>query len=76
MALIGVLAPRSAPNANDEVLWNELQNLDHVEGRDIRFEFRGVAGDPERLKSVGRKFGRWHDVAWYQRFLGDSPPFE
>ena len=26
------------------------------------------------FKAVGRKFGKWHDVAWYQRTLRDSPP--
>jgi len=28
------------------------------------------------FKSVGRKFGRWHDVAWFQRVLRQSPPSE
>lgn len=26
------------------------------------------------FKSIGRKFGRWHDVAWFQRMLRDAPP--
>jgi L-amino acid N-acyltransferase YncA len=26
------------------------------------------------FKAVGRKFGRWHDVAWYQRMLRSTPP--
>ena len=26
------------------------------------------------FKSAGRKFGQWHDVAWMQRALRDSPP--
>lgn len=26
--------------------------------------------------AVGRKFGKWHDVAWFHRRLRDSPPFE
>src|SRR5437667_7710629 len=26
------------------------------------------------FKAVGRKFGQWHDVAWFQRALRDSPP--
>jgi phosphinothricin acetyltransferase len=38
--------------------------------RSVGFEPVGV------FKSVGRKFGKWHDVAWYQRSLRDSPPFE
>src|SRR5258705_9255405 len=28
------------------------------------------------FKFAGRKFGKWHDVAWFQRTLRDSPPFE
>jgi L-amino acid N-acyltransferase YncA len=28
------------------------------------------------FRAVGRKFGKWHDVAWFQRRLRDSPPFE
>jgi len=28
------------------------------------------------FESVGRKFGRWHDVAWMQRKLRDAPPDE
>ena len=28
------------------------------------------------FKAVGRKFGRWHDVAWFHRVLRDSPPSE
>jgi len=38
--------------------------------RSVGFEPVGV------FKSVGRKFGKWHDVAWFQRSLRDSPPFE
>jgi L-amino acid N-acyltransferase YncA len=26
------------------------------------------------FRSVGRKFGRWHDVAWFQRSLRSAPP--
>ena len=26
--------------------------------------------------AVGRKFGAWHDVAWFQRRLRDLPPFD
>jgi len=36
--------------------------------RAVGFEFIGV------FKAVGRKFGKWHDVAWFQRILRDSPP--
>jgi phosphinothricin acetyltransferase len=26
------------------------------------------------FRSIGWKFGRWHDVAWFQRTLRDKPP--
>jgi phosphinothricin acetyltransferase len=35
--------------------------------RSVGFEPAGV------FKSVGRKFGKWHDVAWFQRTLRDAP---
>ena len=35
--------------------------------RSAGFERVGV------FRSVGRKFGRWHDVAWYQRMLREHP---
>lgn len=38
--------------------------------RSLGFEPIGI------FKSVGRKFGRWHDVAWYHRVLRESPPTE
>ena len=38
--------------------------------RSLGFESIGV------FKAVGRKFGKWHDVAWYQRALRKSPPEE
>lgn len=38
---------------------------------------RGVGFEPIGVfRSVGRKFGRWHDVAWFQRYLRDAPPFD
>ena len=37
-----------------------------------RFGFRPMGV----FKSVGRKFGCWHDVAWLQRTLRDEPPFD
>jgi len=36
--------------------------------RSLGFEPIGV------FKSIGRKFGAWHDVAWMQRRLRDGPP--
>ena len=36
--------------------------------RSVGFEFIGI------FKAVGRKFDRWHDVAWFQRGLRDAPP--
>lgn len=36
--------------------------------RSVGFESIGV------FKSVGRKFGQWHDVAWLHRRLRDAPP--
>jgi phosphinothricin acetyltransferase len=38
--------------------------------RSVGFELVGTFG------AVGRKFGKWHDVAWFQRRLRDLPPFE
>jgi L-amino acid N-acyltransferase YncA len=38
--------------------------------RSVGFEFVGT------FAAVGRKFGKWHDVAWFQRRLRDRPPFE
>jgi L-amino acid N-acyltransferase YncA len=38
--------------------------------REVGFEPVGI------FRSVGRKFGKWHDVAWYQKTLRDAPPAE
>jgi L-amino acid N-acyltransferase YncA len=38
--------------------------------RSVGFDLIGTFG------AVGRKFGKWHDVAWFQRRLRESPPFE
>ena len=38
--------------------------------RSVGFQLVGT------FKAVGRKFGKWHDVAWFQRALRDSPPSE
>jgi L-amino acid N-acyltransferase YncA len=38
--------------------------------RSLGFESIGV------FRSVGHKFGRWHDVAWFQRLLRMAPPLE
>jgi phosphinothricin acetyltransferase len=38
---------------------------------------RGVGFEPIGVfKAVGRKFGRWHDVGWFQRALRAAPPFD
>ena len=36
--------------------------------RGVGFEYIGT------FQSVGRKFDRWHDVAWFQRKLREMPP--
>jgi L-amino acid N-acyltransferase YncA len=36
--------------------------------RAMGFEFIGT------FRAVGHKFGKWYDVAWFQRRLRDSPP--
>jgi len=38
--------------------------------RSVGFEPIGI------FRDVGRKFGKWHDVAWFQRNLRDAPPPE
>jgi L-amino acid N-acyltransferase YncA len=36
---------------------------------------RSVGFEPiGTFRAVGRKFDRWHDVAWFQRSLRDAPP--
>ena len=38
---------------------------------------RGAGFEPIGVfRAVGRKFGRWHDVAWFQRRLRELPPPE
>lgn len=38
---------------------------------------RGVGFEPIGVfETIGRKFGQWHDVAWFQRRLRDLPPSE
>jgi L-amino acid N-acyltransferase YncA len=38
---------------------------------------RSVGFEPiGTFRAVGRKFGKWHDVAWFQRQLRHSPPSE
>ena len=32
--------------------------------------------DVGTFRRAGRKFGRWHDVSWWQRELRDEPPAE
>ncbi len=36
--------------------------------RSVGFEYLGT------FEAVGHKFGKWHDVAWYQRRLRAAPP--
>lgn len=36
--------------------------------RGVGFEYIGT------FRAVGRKFERWHDVAWFQRKLRETPP--
>jgi arsenate reductase (thioredoxin) len=36
--------------------------------RGVGFEYIGT------FRAVGRKFDRWHDVAWFQRKLREAPP--
>lgn len=36
--------------------------------RGVGFDYIGT------FRSVGRKFDRWHDVAWFQRKLREAPP--
>ncbi len=38
--------------------------------RSVGFDYIGT------FAAVGRKFGKWHDVAWFQRRLQDSPTSE
>lgn len=38
--------------------------------RSVGFAYIGT------FAAVGRKFGKWHDVAWFQRQLQDSPTSE
>jgi len=38
--------------------------------RSVGFEYVGT------FRSVGRKFQRWHDVAWFQRKLREAPSAE
>jgi len=38
---------------------------------------RSVGFEPVgTFRAVGRKFGQWHDVVWFQRRLRESPPSE
>ena len=64
-ALLAQLAARGLCHAfAGATLPNEASIALH---RRVGFEPIGV------FKSVGRKFGRWHDVAWMQRTLRDAP---
>jgi phosphinothricin acetyltransferase len=65
-SLLEVLAAKGFCNAYAGItLPNEASVALH---RKFGFQPIGV------FKSAGRKFGQWHDVAWMQRALRDSPP--
>jgi len=64
-ALLADLAARGYCNAYaGVVLPNDASLGLH---RALGFEWIGV------FKSIGWKFGRWHDVAWFQKSLRDRP---
>ncbi len=66
LALFEELARKGFCNALAGIaLPNEASVAFH---RSVGFEPIGV------FNAVGRKFGAWHDVAWLQRRLRDSPP--
>ena len=68
LQLLPELARRGFCNAYAGIT---LPNEGSVElHRDVGFQLIGT------FKAVGRKFGKWHDVAWFQRALRDSPPAE
>jgi phosphinothricin acetyltransferase len=65
-ALFAVLADKGYCNAfAGATLPNDASVALH---RSVGFEPIGV------FKSIGRKFGAWHDVAWMQRRLRAGPP--
>jgi L-amino acid N-acyltransferase YncA len=65
-SLLEVLAGKGFCNAYACItLPNEASVALH---RKLGFQPIGV------FTSAGRKFGQWHDVAWMQRALRDSPP--
>ena len=66
LALLTVLADMGYCNAfAGATLPNDASIALH---RSVGFEPIGV------FKSIGRKFGKWHDVSWMQRKLRDEPP--
>lgn len=68
LQLLGELADRGFCNAfAGTTLPNEGSVALH---RSVGFQPIGV------FKAVGRKFGAWHDVAWFQRTLRNAPPSE
>src|SRR5579863_6440583 len=65
-ALFAILASKGFCNAYAGIT---LPNAASVAlHRGLGFQSIGV------FKAVGRKFGKWHDVAWLQRALRASPP--
>jgi len=66
LALFDALADKGYCNAfAGATLPNDASIALH---RSLGFEPIGV------FRSIGRKFGAWHDVAWMQRRLRDDPP--
>jgi phosphinothricin acetyltransferase len=66
LALFDTLAEKGYCNAfAGATLPNDASIALH---RSLGFEPIGV------FRSIGRKFGAWHDVAWMQRRLRDDPP--
>jgi phosphinothricin acetyltransferase len=67
-ALLRTVADLGACNAYAAIaLPNDASIALH---RLVGFEHVGV------FRNVGRKFGRWHDVSWWQRKLREEPPAE
>ena len=84
-----ILAPGASGRGVGRALMTAIE--EHARKAGVHSMFAGVSGrNPDgiafhaalgyvevaRLKEVGWKLGRWHDVAWFQRTLRDMPPEE